>query len=82
MEISEQRKTKCLFSQRVYSNAREALTRAATDFGFDLRRVVSLNKKNTFIKVKRKMKERNHRGVAAKKKKTMKMNWSFTTSLK
>ena len=47
MEISEQRKTKCLFSQRVYSNAREALTRAATDFGFDLRRVVLLNKKNT-----------------------------------
>ena len=52
MEISEQRKTKCLFSQRVYSNAHEALTRAATDFGFDLRRVVSLNKKNTFIKSK------------------------------
>ena len=47
MEISEQRKTKCLFSQRVFSNAREALTRAATDFGFDLRRVVLLNKKNT-----------------------------------
>jgi protein arginine N-methyltransferase 3 len=52
VEISEQRKTKCLFSQRVYSNAHEALTRAATDFGFDLRRVVSLNKKNTFIKSK------------------------------
>lgn len=52
MEISEQRKTKCLFSQRVYSNAHEALTRAATDFGFDLRRVVSLNKKNTLIKSK------------------------------
>ncbi len=47
MGISEQRKTKCLFSQRVYSNAHEALTRAATDFGFDLRRVVLLNKKNT-----------------------------------
>ena len=52
MEISDQRKTKCLFSQRVYSNAHEAWTRAATDYGFDLRRVVSLNKKNTFIKSK------------------------------
>ena len=44
-EISEQRKTKCLFSKRVYANAHEALTRAATDFGFDLRRVV-LNTNN------------------------------------
>jgi len=44
-EISEQRKTKCLFSKRVYANAHEALRRAATDFGFDLRRVV-LNTNN------------------------------------
>ena len=44
-EISEQRKTKCLFSKRVFANAHEALTRAATDFGFDLRRVV-LNTNN------------------------------------
>ena len=34
-EISEQRKTKCLFSKRVYANAHgEALNEAATDFGF------------------------------------------------
>ena len=45
-ELFEQRKTKCLFSNRVYANAHEALTRAATDFGFDLRRVVLSKKKN------------------------------------